>query len=58
MITLEEHICELRAELRGCDLTLSERIETEAELANAIAKFAKLEHELDGEFDIQHRENG
>lgn len=57
MITLEEQIYELRAELRGCDLTPGERAQTEAELANAIAKLAKFERELDGEFDIPHRES-
>lgn len=54
MITLEQHIYELRAELRGCDLTPHERIETEAELAKVVAEQA----EIDREFAAELREQG
>ena len=47
MITLEQHIHELRAELRGCRMTRRERAETETELAKAFAPQA----EIDSEFD-------
>ncbi len=50
MITLEQHIYELRAELRGCQMTPRERAETEAELAKAIARHAELDREFDGIF--------
>ena len=48
MITLYDHIQQLRAELRGCYFTLRERAAVQAELAKAIAEQA----ELDRAFDI------
>jgi hypothetical protein len=48
MITLYDHIQELRAELRGCYFTRSERAAVQAELAQAVAQQA----ELDRAFDI------
>jgi hypothetical protein len=43
MITLYDHIQQLRAELRGCYFTRSERDAVEAELATAIAGQAALD---------------
>ncbi len=43
MITLYDHIQELRAELRGCYFTRRERAAVQAELANAIAEQAAAE---------------
>ena len=43
MITLYDHIQELRAELRGCYFTRRERAAVEAELANAIAEQAEID---------------
>jgi hypothetical protein len=48
MITLYDHIQQLRAELRGCYFTRRERAAVKAELANALAEQA----ELDRAFDI------
>jgi hypothetical protein len=48
MIALYDHIQELRAELRGCDLTRRERVETEAELAKSIAEQAAFDRQFDG----------
>jgi hypothetical protein len=48
MITLYDHIQELRAELRGCYFTRSERAAVQTELAQAVAQQA----ELDRVFDI------
>ena len=48
MITLYDHIQELRAELRGCYLTRRERATVQAELARAVAELA----ERDRAFDI------
>ena len=53
MITLHEHIEELRAELRGC-LTRRERANVAAELAAAIA--ALKEH--DGAAEAHHNGEG
>jgi hypothetical protein len=47
MITLDDHIQELRAELRGCYFTRRERAAVEAELANAIAERAELDRAFD-----------
>lgn len=47
MITLYDHIQELRAELRGCRFTRRERVAVEAELANAIAEQAELDRAFD-----------
>jgi hypothetical protein len=47
MITLYDHIQELRAELRGCYFTRCERAAVQAELAKAIAEQAELDHAFD-----------
>jgi hypothetical protein len=47
MITLYDHIQELRAELRGCGFTRSERAAVQAELARAVAERAELERTFD-----------
>ena len=47
MITLYDHIQQLRAELRGCYFTRRERAAVQAELANAIAEQAELDHAFD-----------
>jgi hypothetical protein len=44
MITLYDHIQQLRAELRGCYFTRRERAAVQAELAKAIAEQAVLDH--------------
>ena len=49
MITLYDHIQELRAELRGCYMTRRERAAVQAELTRALAEQA----ELDRAFDAQ-----
>ncbi len=47
MLALYDHIQELRAELRSCDLTPRERAETEAELAKSTAEQAELDRRFD-----------
>ena len=47
MITLYEHIQELRAELRSCGFSRRERAAVQAELARAIAEQAELDRGLD-----------
>ncbi len=47
MITLYDHIQELRAELRGCYFTRRERAAVQAELAKAIAEQAELDRAFD-----------
>ena len=47
MITLYDHIQELRAELRGCHFTKRERAAVEAELAKALAEQAEIERSFD-----------
>jgi hypothetical protein len=47
MITLYDHIQELRAELRGCGFSRSERAAVQAELAKAIAGQAQLDRAFD-----------
>jgi hypothetical protein len=47
MITLYDHINELRAELQGCVMTRRERAEAQAELARAIAEQAELDRAFD-----------
>ncbi len=47
MITLYDHIQELRAELRGCHFTKRERAAVEAELAKALADQAEIERHYD-----------
>lgn len=47
MITLYDHIQELRAELRGCHFTRRERAFVQAELAKAVAEQVELDHAFD-----------
>ena len=47
MITLYDHIQELRAELRGCHFTRHERAAVQAELARAMAEQAELDRAFD-----------
>ena len=47
MITLYDHIQELRAELRGCHFSKRERAAVEAELARALAEQAGTERSFD-----------
>jgi hypothetical protein len=47
MITLYDHIQELRAELRGCHFTKRERAAVQAELAKALAEQAEIERRYD-----------
>ena len=47
MITLYDHIQELRAELRGCHFTKRERAAVQAELAKALAEQAEIERRFD-----------
>jgi hypothetical protein len=47
MITLDQHIEELRAELRGCGFTRSERAAVQAQLAQALATQAELDRAFD-----------
>jgi len=44
MITLYDHIQELRAELRGCYFTRAERGAVQAELAEALIKQSEIDH--------------
>jgi hypothetical protein len=60
MITLYDHIQELRAELRGCHFNKRERAAVEAELAKALADQAEIERRYDrameayGEAETSH----
>ena len=47
MITLYDHIQELRAELRGCGFTRRERAAVQAELARAVVEQADLDRAFD-----------
>ena len=47
MIALYDHIQELRAELRGCYFTRTERAAVQAELKRAIAEQAELDRTFD-----------
>ena len=47
MITLYDHIQELRAELQGCGFTRRERAAVQAELARAIAEQAERDRAFD-----------
>jgi hypothetical protein len=47
MIALYDHIQELRAELRGCYFSRSERATVQAELAQALAQQAELDRAFD-----------
>ena len=52
MITLYDHIQELRAELRGCHFTKRERAAVEAELAKALAEQAEIERSFDRAMEV------
>ena len=47
MIILDDHIQELRAELRGCRFTRRERAAVQAELARAVTEQAALDRAFD-----------
>jgi hypothetical protein len=47
MITLYDHIQQLRAELRGCYFTRRERAAVKAELGRAIAEQAEVDRAFD-----------
>jgi hypothetical protein len=47
MIALYDHIQQLRAELRGCQMTRRERVAVQAELAKAVADQAELDRAFD-----------
>jgi hypothetical protein len=51
MIALYDHIQQLRAELRGCFFTRSERAAVQAELAAAVAQQAELDRAFDSAID-------
>lgn len=55
MITLYDHIQELRAELRGCCFTRRERAAVETELAAAVAQQAELERAFDRALEALRR---
>jgi hypothetical protein len=55
MITLYDHIQELRAELRGCYFTRSERAAVQAELVQALTKQAELDRAFDHALAAQHK---
>jgi hypothetical protein len=55
MITLYDHIQELRAELRGCFMTRRERAATQAELARAIAAQAEIDRAFEARFETGGR---
>ncbi len=54
MITLYDHIQELRREARGCGMTRRERTALQAELANAIAEQAELDRAFDLAVEALH----
>ena len=54
MITLDDHIQELRAEVRGCGITRRERTALQAELAKAIAEQAELDRAFDLAVEALH----
>jgi len=56
MITLYDHIHELRAELRGCVMTRRERAQVQAELAKAIEEQAELDRAFDAAIEAQAEE--
>ncbi len=55
MITLYDHINELRAELNCCVMTRRERAEVQAELAAAVVKQAELDRAFDTTLDAERR---
>ena len=54
MITLYDHIQQLRAELRGCYFSRRERAAVQAELANAIAEQTELDRVFDSAVEALH----
>ena len=54
MITLDQHIEELRCELRGCYFTRSERAAVQAELTQALARQAELDRAFDHALEALH----
>lgn len=58
MLTLYDHIQEVRRELRGCIMTKRERAEAEKDLANSLARLAEIEAEHDAIFEITRDEAG
>ena len=58
MITLYDHIQELRAELRGCHFTKRERAAVEAELAKALAEQAEIERNFDRAVEAYRKAEG
>ena len=54
MITLYDHIQELRAELRGCHFSKRERAAVEVELAKALAAQAEIERNFDRAIKAYH----
>ena len=58
MITLEQHIEELRAELRSCTMPRHERAEAEAELAAAVRQQRAYDLEFDKAFAVEIRGRG
>jgi hypothetical protein len=58
MITLYDHIQELRAELRGCIMTRAERVELNAELTKAIAEQTEIDQAFDETFEAHFEEGG
>ena len=58
MITLYDHIQELRAELRGCYMTRRERASVQGELARAVAELAELDRAFDSALEALHNSAG
>ncbi len=58
MITLEQHIFELQAELRGCRMSRRERADTEVELAKAIEQKIECDQDFDNELAAEVRGRG
>jgi hypothetical protein len=54
MITLYDHIQELRREARGCSMTRRARTALQAELASAIAEQAELDRAFDRAVEALH----
>lgn len=54
MITLYDHIQELRAELRGCYMTRRERARVQAELTRPVAEQADLDRAFDAALAAPH----
>jgi hypothetical protein len=57
MITLYDHIQELKAELRNC-VARRERAAVQAELVKAVAEQAVLDREFDRDFETLIEEGG